>query len=134
MRKRKLTDRLVVMKRRERGKSAGPEELSAEDAQRLVAELFARLQAKQAGVAGKTPEPAELKPPTTEEIKERVLAEISVTEGDLESLARERGEVVREHLLESGKLTNERVFLLDAGAAEPGHENVRTQLALGVGS
>lgn len=134
LRKRKLTDRLVLMKRREQGKSAGTEELSAEDEQRLVAELFARLQAKQTGVAGKTPEPAELKPPTTEEIKERVLAEISVTEGDLESLARERGEVVREHLLESGRLTNERVFLLDAGAAEPGHENVRTQLALGAGS
>jgi hypothetical protein len=134
LRKRKLTDRLVVMKRRERGKSAGPEELSAEEEQRFVAELFDRLQAKQASVAGKMPEPAEQKPLTAEEIRERVLAEISVSAADLESLARERAEAVRDRLLESGRLANERVFVLDAGDAEPGHEKVRTQLALGVGS
>jgi hypothetical protein len=67
-------------------------------------------------------------------MKERVLAEISVTDADLEFLARERGEAVRTRLLESGKLGSGRVFLLEAGAADPGHERVRTQLALGAGS
>ena len=126
-------DRLVTKLRRERGKPVGPEEVSAEEEQRFVAELFAELQAKQAGVSGKTAEQAESTPPSAEEMKERVLAEIPVADADLEFLAMERGEAVRTRLLESGKLGSGRVFLLEAGAADPGHELVRTQLALGAG-
>lgn len=133
LRKRKLMDRLVTKLRRERGKSAEPVEISAEQEQRFVAELFAELQAKQAGVSGKTAEQAESTPPTAEEMQERVLAEISVTDADLEFLAMERGEAVRTRLLESGKLGSGRVFLLEAGAADPGHDLVRTQLVLGAG-
>jgi hypothetical protein len=134
LRRRKLTDRLVTKLRRERGKSAGPVEVSAEDEQRYVEELFAELQARQSVAPGKTPDQAEAKPPTVEEMKERVLADIPVTDSDLEFLAMERGEAVRTRLLESGKLGNGRVFLLEATAADPGHERVRTQLALGAGS
>ncbi len=134
LRRRKLMDRLVTKLRRERGKPVGPEEVSAEEEQRFVAELFAELQAKQAGVSGKTAEQAESTPPSAEEMKERVLAEIPVADADLEFLAMERGEAVRTRLLESGKLGSGRVFLLEAGAADPGHERVRTQLALGAGS
>lgn len=134
LRRRKLTDRLMTKIRRERGKSAEPVEISAEQEQRFVEELFAELQAKQAGVSEKTADQAESKPPTAEEMKERVLAEISVTDADLEFLAMERGEAVRTRLLESGKLESGRVFLLEAGAADPGHERVRTQLVLGAGS
>jgi hypothetical protein len=133
LRRRKLMDRLVTKLRRERGKPVGPEEVSAEEEQRFVAELFAELQAKQAGVSGKTAEQAESTPPSAEEMKERVLAEIPVADADLEFLAMERGEAVRTRLLESGKLGSGRVFLLEAGAADPGHELVRTQLALGAG-
>lgn len=133
LRKRKLRDRLMTKIRRERGKSAEPVEISAEEEQRFVAELFAGLQAKQAGTSGKTADQAEATPPTVEEMKERVLADIPVTDGDLEFLAMERGEAVRTRLLESGKLGNGRVFLLEAGAADPGHELVRTQLVLGAG-
>jgi hypothetical protein len=133
LRRRKLMDRLVTKLRRERGKPVGPEEVSAEEEQRFVAELFAELQAKQAGVSGKTAEQAESTPPSAEEMKERVLAEIPVADADLEFLAMERGEAVRTRLLESGKLGSGRVFLLEAGAADPGHERVRTQLALGAG-
>lgn len=134
LRKRKLMDRLMTKIRRERGKSAEPVEISAEEEQRLVAELFAELQAKQAGASEKTADQAESKPPTAEEMKERVLAEIPVTDADLEFLAMERGEAVRTRLLESGKLGSGRVFLLEAGAADPGHELVRTQLLLGAAS
>ena len=81
----------------------------------------------------KQPEGADAKPPTADEMKQRVLAEISITDLELESLARERSEAVRNRLLESGKLANERVFVLEAGTAEPGHERVRTQLTLGAG-
>lgn len=134
LRKRKLIDRLATKKRREGGKPVPPEEITAEEEQQFVEELFADWQAKQADTGGKTPEGTEAKPPTAEEMKQRVLAEIPITDLDLESLARERGEAVRNRLLESGKLANERVFVLDPGAAEPGHELVRTQLVLGAGS
>lgn len=133
LRKRKLRDRLLTKMRRERGKSAEPVEISAEQEQRFVEELFAEIQAKQAGVSEKTADQAESTPPTAEEMKARVLAEIAVTDADLEFLAMERGEAVRTRLLESGKLANGRVFLLEAGAADPGHELVRTQLVLGAG-
>jgi outer membrane protein OmpA-like peptidoglycan-associated protein len=134
LRQRKLTDRLATKKRREGGKPVAPEEITAEEEQQFVEELFADLQAKQAGAGEKTPEGAEAKPPTAEEMKQRVLAEIPITDLELEALARDRGEAVRNRLLESGKLANERVFMLEVGAAEPGHERVRTQLALGAGS
>ena len=133
LRKRKLMDRLMTKIRRERGKSAGPVEISAEEEQRFVEELFAELLAKQAGMSGKAPDQAESTPPTAEEMKERVLAEIPITDADLEFLAMERGEAVRTRLLENGKLGSGRVFLLEAGAADPGHERVRTQLVLGAG-
>ncbi len=134
LRKRKLRDRLLTKMRRERGKSAEPVEISAEQEQRFVEELFAELQARQAGASEKTSNQAEAQPPTAEQMKARVLTEISVTDADLEFLAMERGEAVRTRLLESGKLGSERVFLLEAGAADPGHERVRTQLVLGAGS
>ncbi|MBH0178799.1 MAG: DUF748 domain-containing protein [Nitrospira sp.] len=134
LRTRKLMDRLTTKMRRERGKSAEPVEISAEEEQRFVEELFAELQAKQAGASGKSADQAEPKPPTADEMKARVLAEIPVTDADLDFLAMARGEAVRTRLLESGKLGNGRVFLLEAGAADPGHERVRTQLVLGAGS
>ena len=134
LRQRKLTDRLATKKRREGGKPVAPENITAEEEQRFVEELFAEWQAKQADAGAKTAEGAEAKPPTAAEMKQRVLAEIPITDLELDSLARERSEAVRNRLLESGKLTNERVFVLEAGTAEPGHERVRTQLTLGAGS
>ena len=133
LRKRKLRDRLLTKIRRERGKSAEPVEISAEQEQRFVEELFAEIQAKQTAVSEKTADQAESTPPTAEQMQERVLAEISITDADLEFLAMERGEAVRTRLLESGKLGSGRVFLLEAGAADPGHGLVRTQLVLGAG-
>jgi hypothetical protein len=63
-----------------------------------------------------------------------VAAAIAISDAELETLARQRAEAVRNLLLESGRLTEERVVLLDAGTAEAGHEKVRTQLTLSAGS
>lgn len=134
LRSQKLNKRLLTMRGQERGKGAEQEELSAEDEQQLVEELFAKLQAKRAEAAEKRSEPAEEHPPTVEEMKRQLIAEIPVTDTELESLARQRGEAVRDGLLASGKLENERVFLLETGAAESGHDLVRTQLGLAAGS
>jgi outer membrane protein OmpA-like peptidoglycan-associated protein len=63
-----------------------------------------------------------------------LLSVIPVSQAELEALARQRAEAVRNHLLEQGGLANERVFLLEANTAASGHDKVRTQLALAVAS
>ena len=132
---RKLKDKLVTIVRRERGKPVEKEELSAEDEQRLVTELYEKWKAAQADSAPAAQESGEQPPPPTlEQMKQRLAEAIPVDDADLEWLARQRGEAIRDRLLESGKLTNERVFLLDVSPAESGHDHVRTQLALGAGS
>ncbi len=67
-------------------------------------------------------------------MKQRVAAAIVISDAELAVLARQRAEAVRDLLLESGRLTDQRVVLLDSGVAESGHEKVRTQLALAAGS
>jgi hypothetical protein len=133
LRSRKLKDRLLAMKRQEFGSSGKEEELSAEDEQRLVSELFAALQAKQADAAGTARKDAEEQQPTLDEMRRRVAEQIAVSDAELESLARHRSEIVRGRLLEGGQLDPDRIFLLDLSTAESGHENVRTQLGLAAG-
>lgn len=130
----KLKDRLLAMKRQEFGSSGKEEELSAEDDQRLVSELFAALHAKQSDAAGTAPKGAEEQRPTLDEMRRRVAEQIPVSDAELESLARHRSEIVRDRLLEGGQLDPDRIFLLDLSIAESGHENVRTQLGLAAGS
>lgn len=77
--------------------------------------------------------PAEPTQPTVAEMKRKLAAAIQISTSDLEALAHRRAESIRRHLLESGKLTEERVALLDTGVAESGHEKVRTQLSLSAG-
>ena len=77
--------------------------------------------------------PAEPAQPTVAEMKRQLAAAIQVSTSELEALARQRAEAIRRHLLDSGKLTEERVALLDAGVADADHEKVRTQLSLSAG-
>jgi len=65
-----------------------------------------------------------------EDMKRKLAAVIQISPSELEALAHRRAEAIRIRLLEDGKLPEERVALLDTGAAEPGHEKVRTQLSL----
>ncbi|MBK8274632.1 MAG: hypothetical protein IPK92_02050 [Nitrospira sp.] len=126
----KLHDQLFEMSGKPR-KMTGSEgdTLSPKDEQRLVEKLYAKLPPPDPATTS-----AESAQPTTEEMKQRVAAAIVISDAELEALARQRAEVVRNVLLESGRLTEERVVLLDPGAAESGHEKVRTQLALAAGS
>ncbi|MCP9461658.1 MAG: DUF748 domain-containing protein [Nitrospira sp.] len=134
VRARKLRERLLAMKRQEFGSTGKEEELSPEDEQRLVAKWFSKLPLQQGNQSTEQAKAEGQQAPTFEEMKQRVMAEIPVTDAELESLARQRADVVRNRLLESGKLGIERVFLTDVGTAEPGHERVRTQLGLTAGS
>ena len=122
---RKLHEQLLEMSGKSRG--ATGDTLSPRDEQRLIEKLYAKLPSPDSTTTESTQ-------PTIEEMKQRVAAAITISDAELEALARQRGEVVRNLLLESGRLTDQRVVLLDSGAAESGHEKVRTQLALAAGS
>ncbi|HEU5408010.1 MAG TPA: DUF748 domain-containing protein, partial [Nitrospira sp.] len=121
----KLRDQLVAMNG---GRKPDQEELSPKDEQRLVEKLYAKLPAPDPSAT-----PAEPAQPTVAEMKRKLAAAIQISTSDLETLAHQRAESIRRHLLESGKLTEERVALLDTDVAESGHEKVRTQLSLSAG-
>lgn len=121
----KLRDQLFAMSG---GRKPDQEELSPREEQRLVEKLYAKLPPPDPSAS-----PAESAQPTVEEMKRKLAAAIPISPKELEALAHQRAEVIRRHLLEGGKLTEERVALLDAGTAESGHEKVRTQLSLSAG-
>ncbi|HWF61739.1 MAG TPA: DUF748 domain-containing protein [Nitrospira sp.] len=121
----KLRDQLFAMNG---GRKPDQEELSPKDEQRLVEKLYAKLPAPDPSAT-----PAEPTQPTVADMKRQLAAAIQISTSDLETLAHQRAEAIRHRLLEAEKLTAERVALLDAGAAESGHEKVRTQLSLSAG-
>ncbi len=121
----KLREQLFAMSG---GKKPDQEELSLKEEQWLVEKLYAKLPALDPSVT-----PAEPTQPTVEDMKRQLAAAIQISPSELEALAHQRAEAIRHHLLEGGKLTDERVILLDAGVAESGHEKVRTPLSLSAG-
>lgn len=123
---RKLHEQLLEMSGKSRG--ATGDTLSSRDEQRLIEKLYAKLSPPDSTT---TSEPIQ---PTVEGMKERVAAAILITDAELEALAQQRAEAIRNLLLESGRLTEERVVLMGSEAAELGHEKVRTQLTLSAGS
>ncbi len=76
----------------------------------------------------------EAPPPTLDEMKQQLAAALPVSEKELEALAHQRAETVRDYLLKNGMLSNERVFLLDGHATTSGHDKVRTELTIEVAS
>ncbi len=126
----KLRHQLFEMSGKSPGAVASDQELlSPKEEQRLVEKLYAKLPPPDPAAA-----PAESTQPTVEEMRRRVAAAIEIPDAELDSLAKRRAEAVRNQLLESGRLTEERVALGDSGTAESGHERVRTQLTLAAGS
>ncbi|MBX3330604.1 MAG: DUF748 domain-containing protein [Nitrospira sp.] len=110
------------------GTKPDQEELSPKEEQRLVEKLYAKLPPPDPSAT-----PAEPAQPTVAEMKRKLASAIQISDKELEALAHQRAEAIRRHLLEGGKLAEERVALLDTGVAESGHEKVRTQLSLSAG-
>lgn len=125
----KLRERLVEMSGLPRGAAnADQPALSAREEQRLIEKLYARIPP-----ADRTSTTQESSQPTVEEMKQKVAASIAISEAEFEALAKQRAEGIRTRLIENGKLTEERIALQDTGAAESGHERIRTQLSLSAG-
>lgn len=132
---RKLDAQLMALKRTKAGKDKEePEELSPEEELKLVEQLYAKLPGIGSEQDSRQSEDSEKQQPTLEEMKQRLLSEIQIPQAELEGLARERAEAVRDHLVEHGGLTNDRVFLIETDIAATGYDLIRTQLGLGAAS
>ena len=131
LRLQKLMAAVQARWRTERGKPAASEEtIPAEEEQRLIKDLHDEHQKKTAPAtpASKTDVPS--KPPTFEEMKQMLAAATLLDEEGLRSLARQRADRVREHVTGEGKLSDERVFLLDVDLTASDHEQVRSRLSV----
>lgn len=123
----KLQDQLFEMKGiPRRAAKAELETLSPKEEQRFIEKLYAKLPLPDAASG----EPTQ---PTVEEMRQKVTVSIPISAAELDALANQRASVIRDRLLESGKLTEDRVAIQDTAAAESGHEHVRTQLSLSPG-
>ena len=132
---RKLKEQLIAMRQRERGKASPKlEELSGEDEARLITELYEKRQEQLEKSMQPNPTGAAPKPPTVEDMKQRLAEVIPVDEVELRTLARQRAEQVRDELIEIGKLAEERVFLLETDLTASGNEQVRSRLTITAGS
>lgn len=127
----KLQEHVQVMWQRERGKSSSKgEPVPADDEQRLIQELYEEHLKKVA--LSTTPPQADnsAKPPTTEEMKQVLVAVMPLNEDALRTLAQQRADQVRERLIGEEKLTDERVYLLDVELNASDHEQIRSRLAI----
>ncbi len=132
---RKLKEQLIAMRQRERGHaSPKSEDLSSDDESRLVTELYEKQREQIEKAAPSQPTETVLKPPTVEDMKQRLSVAIPVDEPELRALARQRAEQVRHELIEVGKLAEERVFLLEIDPTASGNEQVRSRLTITAGS
>ena len=131
----KLREQLLAMRQRKRGQgSPKSEELSSEDESRLLAELYEKQREQLEKSMQPNPTGPAPKPPTVEDMKQRLAGAISVDEAELRALARQRGEQVRDKLIEGGKLAEERVFFLETDLTVSGNEQVRSPLTITAGS
>jgi len=123
----KLQDQLFEMKGIPRSTPKTEQEpLSPKEEQRFIEKLYAKLPLPESSSAESTQ-------PTVEEMKQKVTAAIQISDAELDALANQRAAAIRDRLLESGKLTEDRIGLQDIAAAESGYEHVRTQLSLSPG-
>ena len=118
--------------RRERGRSSAvsEESIPAEDEQRLIKALYDEQQNKKAVVSSSAKTDAQEKPPTTEEMKSTLVEAMPLDEEGLRRLASQRADQIRDHLTGEGRLTEERVFLLDVDVTASGHELIHSQLTI----
>jgi uncharacterized protein DUF748 len=105
-------------------------ELSPEEEGRLIAEVFAEQFGSQpnmlASPEGKTPDI-----PSPEQMRSKLLESIKVEDEQLRLLAQERAQGIREFLIQEGKVSGDRVFLLEPNLSPVTEDQtVRSPLAL----
>jgi hypothetical protein len=135
IRTRKLKEQLLAMRQREGGHAFPKSEgLPSEDESRLVTELYEKQREYIEKTTPSQSTEAVPKPPTVEDMKQQLALTIPIEEPELRALARQRAEQVRDELIEVGKLSEERVFLMETDPTASGNEQVRSRLTITAGS
>lgn len=67
---------------------------------------------------------------TVDELRQELWPAMGVDEGDLRALAQARAKAIREYVLTEGKLTEDRVFLVDVEVGGDGGASTRSHLNL----
>jgi hypothetical protein len=114
-----------------KGVSVEQIELNPEEEGRLLAELYV----EQFGAQPKTPPSAAEgkapRVPTPEQMQAKLLEAIQVEDEQLRLLAQQRAQGIREYLIQEGKLSGDRVFLVEPNLSPvTEEETVRSPLAL----
>ena len=123
------------MRQREGGHAFPKSEgLPSEDESRLVTELYEKQREYIEKATPSQSTEAVPKLPTVEDMKQQLALTIPVEEPELRALARQRAEQVRDELIEVGKVSEERVFLMETDPTASGNEQVRSRLTITAGS
>ena len=97
---------------------------------RLISRLFEQWRSQQT----ESLKPPNAPPPTTEEMKRKLVESIPVGDDVLRALARTRAEQVQALFVGDGKLPEERVFLTEVDLSASDHDKVQSRLNITAGS
>jgi uncharacterized protein involved in outer membrane biogenesis len=128
----KLNEQLLLMWQQEKG---GSKETSmpVEEQERLIRKLFEKGRSQQpVAPSARKPDVAQ-KPPTSEEMRQALVASIAVDDAALRTLAHQRADNIRERFVGGGRLASERVFLTEVDLTSSGDEEVRSRLNITAG-
>jgi uncharacterized protein involved in outer membrane biogenesis len=128
----KLNEQLLAIWQQEKG---GSKETSMpiEERERLIKKLFEKGRSQQPVAPSAQKPDVAPKPPTIEEMRQALVASISVNDAAIRTLAHERADHIRERFVGAGRLANERVFLTEVDLTPSEHEKVRSRLNITAG-
>ncbi|HEU4684110.1 MAG TPA: DUF748 domain-containing protein [Nitrospira sp.] len=124
----KLADEIRTLWIKEHGNSSSARALSPEEEQRVIRQLYDAQRAHNASATGAS---APAAAPTVDEMKRQLVAAMPVDEDALRTLARQRAEGIRLAITTEGKLSDDRIYMLEPEISESDHDMVRTQLNIG---
>jgi Domain of Unknown Function (DUF748) len=106
-------------------------ELSPEEEERLLQEMYAEQFGAQPNTLASSPEGKASDIPSPEQMRSKLLESIKVEDEQLRLLAQQRAQGIREFLVQEGKVSGDRVFLLEPNLSPVTEEQtVRSPLAL----
>ncbi|MCA9499799.1 MAG: DUF748 domain-containing protein, partial [Nitrospira sp.] len=106
-------------------------ELSPEEEERLLQEMYVEQFGSRSTPPSSSPEGKAPDIPSPEEMRSKLLESIKVEDEQLRLLAQQRAQGIREFLLQEGKVSGDRVFLVEPNLHPvTEEETVRTPLAL----
>jgi hypothetical protein len=118
----------------QQGKSVSQDvDLPIVEEERAIKELFDQQHSQQPVATPAEGAQVGSKPPTIEEMRQLLAADIGVPDSDLRLLAQQRAEQMRGQLTGVGKLVDERLYLTEVDLTASDHEKVRSRLNISAG-